>query len=143
MKPIIFSTTLANRLSFAVSAAEESLLNQSVTPLQPPVIEARDLLLKLKPVIDEYYSVKGEFPGQDIIDSGLIVAQLQGEYVAEIRFNAQAFYFQATLKTEGLESALAGKTLRLTFEPKTETWTCHPGSPQGLKPTDLPPECRP
>lgn len=107
--------------------------------LKPPVDEAIKLLFEMRTPVEECYGATGEPCTPD-----LLTPQLFGKYVANITLNPDKFSYQATLKTEseGIEKALAGKSIMITFEPVAEIWSCSPGSPNGLAHKYLPIDCR-
>ncbi len=114
--------------------------------LKPPVDEAIQLLFGMKIPVEECYGATSEACTPDLL------TLLSGRYVANIRLlpdnlpvlNPTQISYEAILKTEseGIEKALAGKTIRITYEPDTEVWSCSPGSPNGVAQKYLPIECR-
>ena len=107
--------------------------------LKPSVTEAVDLLSKLKTPAEEYYFSMDKF----IPTLELIGAKTSGQYVIHIKLNPKELYYQATLKneSEGVDSAVAGKTIRLTFDQTDEIWICSSGNPNGVDKKYLPAKC--
>jgi hypothetical protein len=172
LKPLadVNNTTVGNVID-SLSSADHGKLKQSTgtgTPadskavdsvsvrakadtLKPPVSEAIKLLFGMRIPVEECYAVTGK------PCSPKILTYLSGKYVANItlapdklpvlnptKYSYQEFSYQALLKTEseGIEKALAGKTIRITYEPGTEVWRCSPGNPNGVAQKYLPIECR-
>jgi len=117
--------------SVSVSADEPAL--------KSAIREAIDLLFVLGIPAEEYYAAEGQPGSPDIL-----TPTLSGQYVANIVLNSEAFSYQAILKTEseGVPSAIAGKTVQITYNQGTSVWTCGPGNPNGIDIEYLPIECR-
>jgi TM2 domain-containing membrane protein YozV/Tfp pilus assembly major pilin PilA len=102
------------------------------------VSEALSLLIGLKAPAEEYFADQGKFPStEDLESQGNIMS---GKYTANIVSNPEQLYLQATMKDNG--SSIAGKTVRLTYNFASESWTCSSGSPNGLDNRYLPRACR-
>ncbi|HID99133.1 MAG TPA: hypothetical protein EYP59_02435 [Thiotrichaceae bacterium] len=99
------------------------------------VAQTVNLLDDLKIQAEEYYDSMGVFPP----DIASFKPTSEAEF-AKIVSNDVDFYFQATLLEE--DSQLSGKTIRLSYEPYSESWTCRPGSPNGMDNKYLPRRCR-
>jgi len=99
------------------------------------VAQTVNLLDDLKIPAEEYYASMGVFP-PDIAS----IKPTSGPEFANIVSNDVDFYFQATLLEE--DSQLSGKTIRLSYEPYSESWTCSPGYPNGMDNKYLPRRCR-
>ena len=134
-----------NSYSAVISLEDGKLIiNGMVEDLRQPSLEdkvkqAVDLLLELQIPAEEYYEAKGTFPTLEEIEG-----KTSDEYVASVVSNPEQFYFQATLKeeAEGIESEIAGKTLRLTFDHEGKSWVCGPGEPDGIDSQYLPENCQ-
>jgi hypothetical protein len=168
LKPLAdVNNTTAGNVIASLSSADDGRLKQSAgtrTPadskaidsvsvrakaeaLKPPVSEAIKLLFGMKIPVEECYGATGKACTPD-----LLTLYLSGKYVANIMLssdNLSVLYptqisYQAFLKTEseGIEKALAGKTIRITYEPDPDVWRCSPGSPNGVAQKYLPIECR-
>jgi hypothetical protein len=94
------------------------------------------LLNALKAPAEEYITENQAFPPN--VES--IGGQTSGKYTANIVSNPQRLYFQATLSGEN--SQIDGKTIKLTLDPKSRSWTCSTGSPNGLDNRYLHRACR-
>jgi len=95
------------------------------------------MLAGLKTPAEEYIANSNEFP--PTVES--IGAKTSGKYTADIVSNPYDYYFQATMNDNAGER-IAGKTVRLTFDPNSYTWTCSPGTPNGLPNNFLPSNCK-
>ena len=141
LKPSAGTGTPANNK--AVSSVS---VRAKAEALKPPVDEAIKLLFGMRLTVEECYSATDEACTPDIL------TPLSGQYVANIRLlpdnlpilNPTKMSYEAILKTEseGIEKALAGKTIRITYEPGPDVWRCSSGSPNGVAQKDLPIECR-
>jgi hypothetical protein len=125
--------------SFSIQA-QELTAEQEEAMLKPPVKEALQLLSALKAPMEEYMVVMGHF----LSDWDIMAAQTSGQYVATITLHPEESAYQAVLRSEaeGVEKALAGKTVRLTFNSGTQLWTCSTGQPDGVEEHYLPVRCR-
>lgn len=88
------------------------------------VSEAIELMAGLKTPIAEWYHDKGSLPA--LASLGTVVTQ--GKYTNGITFNTTTGQLQATMKSSGVSSAIAGKTINLTYSTTNNTWTCAVGS---------------
>lgn len=109
------------------AAADETVLELAID-------EAVGMLIGLPTPAEEYYASMGELPSLEIIGWKSF-----GRYVASL--NQQQLSYQATLKSEGIDNAIAGKTIQIRYHPSTYTWTCGPGSVNGIEHQYLP-NCR-
>lgn len=109
-------------------AADEAVLESAID-------EAVGMLIGLPTPAEEYYASMGELPSLEIIGWKTF-----GRYVASL--NQQQLSYQATLKSEGIDNAIAGKTIQIRYHPSTYTWTCGPGSVNGIEHQYLPNSCR-
>lgn len=100
------------------------------------VSEAVSLLAGLKIPAEGYIADNGQFPPS--VES--IGGQTSGQYTDNIVSNPYDFYFQATLSGE--DTAIGGKTVRLSYDPITGKWVCSPGSPNGVDNDYLPTNCQ-
>jgi uncharacterized RDD family membrane protein YckC/Tfp pilus assembly major pilin PilA len=100
------------------------------------VTEAVSLLAALKTPTEEYIAANGQFPPS--VES--IDGATSGQYTDNVVSNPYDFYFQATLSRE--DTAIGGKTIRLTYDPSTKKWICTPGSPNGMDDKYLPMNCK-
>jgi TM2 domain-containing membrane protein YozV/Tfp pilus assembly protein PilE len=101
-------------------------------------VETLNLLGKLTAPAEDYFADQGKFPStEDLKFQG---NTMSGKYTANIVSNPEQLYLQATIKDNG--SPIAGKTLRLTYNPADRSWTCSSGSPNGLDNSYLPSACR-
>jgi hypothetical protein len=105
------------------------------TVLESALDEAVGMLIGLQTLAEEYYASMGELPRLEIIGWKTV-----GRYVASL--NQQQLSYQATLKSEGIDNAIAGKTIQIRYHPSTYTWTCGPGSLNGVEHQYLPNSCR-
>jgi len=103
--------------------------------LEPAIDEAVGMLVGLQTLAEEYYDSMGELPSLETIGW-----KISGRYVANL--NQQPLSYQATLKSEGVDNAIAGKTIQISYNPSTYTWTCGPGSVNGIEHQYLPNTCR-
>jgi len=99
------------------------------------VAQTVNLLDDLKIPAEKYYASMGVFP-PDIAS----IKPTSEPLFANIVSNDVDFYFQATLLEE--DSQLSGKTIRLSYEPYSESWICRPGYPNGMDNKYLPRRCR-
>ena len=159
LKPLAdVNNTTASHAIASLSAVDDSELKPSTGTgtsasvrakaevLKPPVAEAIKMLFEMKLTVVECYSATSEACTPEIL------TPLSGQYVANIRLlpdnlpilNPTKMSYEAILKTEseGIEKALAGKTIRITYEPGPDVWRCSSGSPNGVAQKDLPIECR-
>jgi hypothetical protein len=100
------------------------------------VSEAIELLGGLKKSAEEYLAAKGKFP--PAID--LLTKKTSGKYVASLVSKPEEFYFEASMSWD--DRILAGKTVRLTYSPKSKTWVCSAAYPNGIPQEYLPSECK-
>lgn len=137
-------------LSHSIETYETQLASMGVDlSLNSAVMFAMRMLYQIKIYVGEYYADRGEFPSS--------LEELQIEGIEELnpavahltlhpldKASNEAFYFQVTLDSEskGIDSALAQKTIRFTYEPTTYKWYCSPGTPNGLDTQYLPISCR-
>ncbi|GEM_PF-1613576 len=94
--------------------------------------EARNLLSSLKAPAEEYFWGTGKWASiEELSGFGYKTA---GKYTANIISSDFDFFFQATMKTlkEGVEPAVAGKTIRLFYNRKTQDWKLGRGAPNGV-----------
>ncbi len=127
--PVIFIGFIGIFLAVAIPQYTDYIKRSQVT-------EAILLLSSLKTPAEEYYHQNNAFPPS--VDS--IKGKTSGKYTANIISNPDGFYFEATIKSEF--SQIGGKTVRLTYNPNSSTWTCGPGYPQGVDNKFLPSNCR-
>ena len=94
--------------------------------------EARNLLSSLKAPAEEYFAGTAKWASiEELSGFGYKTA---GKYTANIISSDFDFFFQATMKTleEGVEPAVAGKTIRLFYNIKTRDWKLGRGAPNGV-----------
>jgi hypothetical protein len=110
--------------------------------LKPAVGEAMKMLHQLKINTGEYYADRGEFPS-DLTEIMPFVETAQSVANTELS-KTDGFFYQLTLKSEaeGIEPALANKTIKFAYHPATNMWRCGPGEPNGLESQYLPEVCR-
>lgn len=137
-------------LSHSIETYETHLASMGVDlSLNSAVMFAMRMLYQIRIYVGEYYADRGEFPSS--------LEELQIEGIEELnpavahltlhpadKASSEAFYYQVTLDSEskGIDSALAQKTIRFTYEPTTHKWYCGPGNPNGLDTQYLPISCR-
>jgi type IV pilus assembly protein PilA len=100
------------------------------------VSEAIELLGGLKTPAEKYLATKGEFP--PAID--LLTKKTSGKYIASLVSNPKEFYFEASMSWD--DRILAGKTVRLIYQPDTKTWSCSAAYPNGIPEKYLPSTCK-
>ncbi|MEN8220034.1 MAG: pilin [Pseudomonadota bacterium] len=100
--------------------------------------EALMLLSGIKGPAMEIIADRGEFPSTVELESSGI--EMSGKYTANIVSNPEGLYLQATIKND--TSAIAGKTVRLTYNPESMSWICSTGYPDGMDYKYLPSNCR-
>jgi len=100
------------------------------------VSEAIQLLGVLKTPTEEYLWVYHKFPPQVEAIGG----KTTGKYTARVLSNPQEFYFEATMKQD--ESTIAGKALRLIFDPQSKQWSCSVNFPNGIDQRYVPSICK-
>ncbi len=102
------------------------------------VAEAVGLLAGLKTPAEEYLGAVGQWPSIEELGG-----RNSGTYTANIV--SGEFFFQATLKTveeECIDPAVAGKNIRLVYEPDNQNWTCSSVTiPNGIPQEYLPNGC--
>ncbi len=100
--------------------------------------EALGLLAELKTPAEEYLGAVGQWPSIEELGG-----RNSGTYTANIV--SGEFFFQATLKTveeECIDPAVAGKNIRLVYEPDNQNWTCSSVTiPNGIPQEYLPNGC--
>jgi hypothetical protein len=92
-------------------------------------------LEELKKPAEDYYASIGVFPP----DIASIKPTSEGEF-DHIISNDVDFYFEATMPES--DSGFGGKTIRLTYDPYQNSWTCRPGYRNGMENEYLPRRCR-
>ncbi len=103
------------------------------------VAEAVELLGGTKITIEEQMGTSGSFPSTaELTASGV---RISGNYVSAIATSGQIV--TATMKSSGVNSGIAGKTLQTTYNRTTGVWTCRTGSTSGLASKYLPSSCKP
>lgn len=107
--------------------------------MKEKVAEAVELLTALQKPAEEYLASKDSFPNIEEIGG-----KTSGKYVASIVSEPEQFYFQATLKeaSEGMESEIAGKTVKMVFDQENKSWYCEPGEEDGVESQYLPEDCQ-
>ena len=103
------------------------------------VTEAINLMGGLKTPIEEWLGAFGYWP-TSIEELG---GKTSGQYTANIVL--ELYFVQAAMKTvaEGVDSAVAGKTIRWSYDPDTQNWQCSTGEPNGVSAAYLPAACQP
>lgn len=102
------------------------------------VSEAIQTMGKMREPVYRYYIKTGEFPSSFEVLG--LEESIAGKYTESIELNPQTLSIQATLKETNIH--LGGQTLRLTFDPDTNSWKCAAGEPNGIKDRYLPKSCR-
>ncbi|GEM_PF-711842 len=100
------------------------------------VSEAIQLLNVLKTPTEEYLLVYHKFPPQVEVLGG----KTAGKYTAQILSNPKEFYFEATMKPD--ETTIAGKAIRLIFDPQSNQWSCSVDFPNGIDQKYVPSVCK-
>jgi TM2 domain-containing membrane protein YozV len=103
------------------------------------VEETVNLLDRLKTEVNTIMADNtGTFPHTEELKS-LNTHQLD-QYTESIVSNPPDFYLQAIMKNDA--SAIAGKTIRFTYDPVYGLWKCSPGYPNAMDNKYLPHRCR-
>ena len=99
--------------------------------------EAVTLMGGAKTPLAEYVADQGALPAA-ITD---VARTVSGKYVAGITLggNATNIYLTAAMNTQGVNSAIQGRTVRMTSGDSARTWTCSPGN---VEAKFLPAACR-
>jgi hypothetical protein len=107
--------------------------------MKEKVAEAVELLTTLQKPAEEYLAKENSFPEIEKLGG-----KTSGKYVASIVSEPKQFYFQATLKeaSEGIESEIAGKTVKMVFDQENKSWHCEPGEEEGVETQYLPESCQ-
>ncbi len=102
------------------------------------VREATNLLNSAKTMVEKRLQEVGTFPStSDLKAMGVTTSS---EHVLSIEANVQQNYLQATMHENS--GTVAGKTIRLTYDPNSSNWKCASGSPNGMELRHLPRNCR-
>ena len=108
------------------------------------VSEAISLLGGAKTPLAEHFADKGKWP--DKLEP--VVENTRGKYTERVEITSGAgaasgvFVITATMKKDGVRSAVAGKTVQLRSEDGGKTWTCRRGTVNGVEEKYLPGTCR-
>jgi type IV pilus assembly protein PilA len=108
------------------------------------VSEAISLMGGAKTSIAEYRADKGKWPA----DLKEVAQNTSGRYTERIGITAGAgaasgpLTMTATMKTDGVRAAVAGKTVQMSSEDEGKTWTCTRGAVNGVDNKYLPAACR-
>lgn len=126
------------------------------------VSEAILLMEGQKSAVVEYYADKGKWPASNT-DAGIATnTSIQGKYVAQVDVGGNGV-ITAKMKTTDVNKQIEGKTVSLTPHATTSTtagasggagsatatangsftWTCAPGTTNGVETKFLPSSCRP
>lgn len=105
------------------------------------VAEAFGLLWTPRTFVVEAYWSNDQWPAtSELEDIGVMTAST---YVEAVSSGAPELFIQAQLKEEGcIAPEVAGKTVRLTFDPTINRWQCSAGEPNGVPAEYLPADCR-
>ena len=113
------------------------------------VSEAITLMEGQKSAVVEYYADKGAWPKDNDAAGIAAAADIKGKYVAQV--NVADGVLTATMKSSDVNKDIQNKTISLS--PKITnaaadskgsfTWTCAPGTTNGVDPKFLPSSCRP
>lgn len=120
------------------------------------VSEAISLMEGQKSAVVEYYADKGKWPTSNA-EAGIATnTSIQGKYVAQVDVGANGV-ITATMKADDVNNEIKSKTVSLTPTATTTTgsgtgatttgngsftWTCKPGTTDGVDPKFLPSSCR-
>jgi type IV pilus assembly protein PilA len=99
--------------------------------------EAITLMGGAKTPLSEYIADQGAIPAA-ITD---VVGTTRGKYVASLGLggDATSVYLTATMDTAGVNSAIQGRTVRISSGDNGKTWSCSPGN---VSAKFLPAACR-
>ena len=117
------------------------------------VSEAISLMEGQKSAVVEYYADKGKWPTKNA-DAG-IAESIKGKYVEAVEIGGDGV-ITATMKASDVNNEIKEKTVSLTPHATTAgatpgaaatangsfTWTCAPGTTNGVDPKFLPSSCR-
>jgi type IV pilus assembly protein PilA len=108
------------------------------------VSEAISLMASAKTPIAEYFADKGKWP-----DNFKQVAEnTSGRYTERVEITSGAgaasgaLVMTATMRTSGVRSDVAGKTVQMRSEDEGKTWICSRGAANGVDNKYLPAACR-
>ncbi|EFC52548.1 pilin [Neisseria subflava] len=119
------------------------------------VSEAISLMEGQKSAVVEYYADKGKWPTSNA-EAGIATnTSIQGKYVAQVDVGGDGV-ITATMKASDVNNEIKEKTVSLTPHATTAgatpgaaatangsfTWTCAPGTTNGVDPKFLPSSCR-
>jgi type IV pilus assembly protein PilA len=110
------------------------------------VSEAVNLMGATKTALAEYIGDKGNWPSSltDIVltTAGRYTASVSGADSGTINGSASTYTVEATMKTQGVNAAIAGGTVQLNTVNAAKYWTCTTGTVNGLATKYLPGACR-
>ena len=106
--------------------------------------EAVRLLDAAKTPVAQYYADKRRWPGP----ADKVMPVTGGKYTDRLEIatgagaHAGTGTITATMKTTGVNAMLQGRTVQMS-SPDGKSWTCRPGTDNGVEPIYLPAACRP
>lgn len=108
------------------------------------ITEGWELMAGGKVPLAEYYSDKGRWPAA----AGSVMQTTAGKYITSVELTsgqgttALTLVVTATVKGSGVNTAIAGKTLKLETLDGARTWGCATGDVNGVDARFLPAACR-
>lgn len=142
LKKLMITTAIIFSVIYILAWFPNALLNSDVSRSQ--MSEALILLDGAKQPFSEYFSDKRRWPDT----AQQVLGNTSGKYTDRIAITGGAgaasgiLTITATMKTTGINSAVAGKTVQISTE-DGKTWTCRAGITNGVSYKSLPSACRP
>ena len=141
-----FSAALTGFMAMALPVLLLLIVQSSYVDYTPraQVGEAISLMGGAKTPIAEYLADKGKWPD----NLSQVAGNTSGRYTERVEITSGAgagsgpLVMTATMRKDGVRSAVAGKTVQMRSEDEGKTWTCTRGAVNGVEDKYLPAACR-